>query len=1079
MLICFITNNTIKMAKSESLRKVEEEMQQLWETSPIFNGVKSDKESYMATFPYPYMNGRLHLGHGLTVSKAEFATQHERHKGKQVLFPFGFHATGMPIVACADKLKRELYDDTTKVDTTKVDTTNVDTTETEIKTQYHSAKSKLSSKSGGSQLETMRKMGISEEEIPMFTKPEYWLKYFIPKCIDDLKGIGAGIDWTRQFTTTDMNQYYDKFVRWQFNKLHQSNKLKFGKRFTIWSPKDNQPCQDHDRSSGEGVKPQEYTLVNFETRPNEQQYKLKEFIKDTLKDSDKDIEKYTINLLTATLRPETMYGLTNLWVHPDLEYGVYFHQYEDIDNIVVVLPRSAKNMSYQGHTMNLITTIKGEQLLGLNVSVDDVSKLYVLPMLQISPNKGTGIVSSVPTESPDDYLNLLVLKNEGHPIHKSMFEKYSQLTSEMVDNNPVPIIRIPDSPYDCQPAIVFCENNNIKNPKSLQGLKLQEAKKEIYTLSKAKGVFMVKPYEGRSVESVLPELMEQKLKECVWFKYAEPESEIMSRSGDVCVVSLTDQWFIDYGELSWKQELENQLENMEMYSEKAKEQFMIAKDWLSQWPCSRTYGLGTKLDVPSEIPIEENTIIDSLSDSTIYMALYTIYPQLTAIPSNLVDDVLFDYVFLDKSLPEGHNHDEKLLDEMRQSFNYWYPMDLRVSGKDLVQNHLTFCLYNHLAIWGNDKTKLPKSFRTNGHITIDGEKMSKSTGNFITLEYIREHYGADALRLSIACASSDPIEDTDYKSETKTSDGVPDLKILNISVLKIHTQLEWMLDVIPKLKLEKYRSTEPNFFDVVFQNQIKGVINCFKKHMDEMVYYEAVQESFYRLIIMRDQYDNFVNGNYHLDTIKFFIETFLIINTPFIPHLTEYCWQKYQNNSDINISRETSIRFQPYPIVDEVDELVMNKYKYIQTIIKTIGVMEKRWCKQTKTSVKDINMIEVKIGNNIELWKKYVINIIKSYMNMNNVELNKINMKDISSILNTNTDLVESGVNYKKKIAPFVARLIKKGTKDDINIESKFDRLELLNMAKPYLETYLEKTIKIISQDDIEPNHPEIVFKSV
>ena len=52
---------------------------------------------YMATFPYPYMNGRLHLGHAFTLSKAEFAVRFERMMGKRVLFPMGFHCTGMPI----------------------------------------------------------------------------------------------------------------------------------------------------------------------------------------------------------------------------------------------------------------------------------------------------------------------------------------------------------------------------------------------------------------------------------------------------------------------------------------------------------------------------------------------------------------------------------------------------------------------------------------------------------------------------------------------------------------------------------------------------------------------------------------------------------------------------------------------------------------------------------------------------------------------------------------------------------------------------------------------------------------------
>ena len=36
------------------------------------------------------------------------------------------------------------------------------------------------------------------------------------------------------------------------------------KRYSIYSPKDGQPCADHDRASGEGAIPQEYTLVKME-----------------------------------------------------------------------------------------------------------------------------------------------------------------------------------------------------------------------------------------------------------------------------------------------------------------------------------------------------------------------------------------------------------------------------------------------------------------------------------------------------------------------------------------------------------------------------------------------------------------------------------------------------------------------------------------------------------------------------------------------------------------------------------------------------------------------------------------------
>jgi leucyl-tRNA synthetase len=43
------------------------------------------------------MNGSLHLGHTFTISKVEFAAGYQRMLGKRVLFPHGFHATGMPI----------------------------------------------------------------------------------------------------------------------------------------------------------------------------------------------------------------------------------------------------------------------------------------------------------------------------------------------------------------------------------------------------------------------------------------------------------------------------------------------------------------------------------------------------------------------------------------------------------------------------------------------------------------------------------------------------------------------------------------------------------------------------------------------------------------------------------------------------------------------------------------------------------------------------------------------------------------------------------------------------------------------
>jgi leucyl-tRNA synthetase len=57
-----------------------------------------------------------------------------------------------------------------------------------------------------------------------------------------------------------------------------------------------------------------------------------------------------------------------------------------------------------------------------------------------------------------------------------------------------------------------------------------------------------------------------------------------------------------------------------------------------------------------------------------------------------IDDSFFDAVFLGK---KECKLDSAKLERLRNEFLYWYPMDLRCSGKDLIKNHLTMSLFNH------------------------------------------------------------------------------------------------------------------------------------------------------------------------------------------------------------------------------------------------------------------------------------------------------------------------------------------------------------------------------------------------
>lgn len=193
---------------------------------------------------------------------------------------------------------------------------------------------------------------------------------------------------------------------------------------------------------------------------------------------------------------------------------------------------------------------------------------------------------------------------------------------------------------------------------------------------------------------------------------------------------------------------------MNCYNDDTKNMFFNTLDWLKEWACSRSFGLG------SHLPWDEKWLIESLSDSTIYMAYYTVahYFQSNALdgsksglynikPEDLNDDV-WNFIFTEeKAIPDTNIPMEHLY-SMKREFEYFYPLDLRVSGKDLISNHLTFFIYNHVALF--PQRMWPKSIRANGHLLINNEKMSKSTGNFLTLTESIDKFSADATRFALA-----------------------------------------------------------------------------------------------------------------------------------------------------------------------------------------------------------------------------------------------------------------------------------------------------------------------------------------
>jgi len=130
-------------------------------------------------------------------------------------------------------------------------------------------------------------------------------------------------------------------------------------------------------------------------------------------------------------------------------------------------------------------------------------------------------------------------------------------------------------------------------------------------------------------------------------------------------VSFIDQWYLNYADEKWKQAVRDHLKNFKTNTPNVHKEFELTVDWIHEWGCSRSFGLGTK------IPFDERYLIESLSDSTIYMAYYTIAhmlqgdingrtPGLLGIKASDLSDEVWNYVFLRRDYKQCHVPEYKL-----------------------------------------------------------------------------------------------------------------------------------------------------------------------------------------------------------------------------------------------------------------------------------------------------------------------------------------------------------------------------------------------------------------------------------
>jgi len=1073
-------------AKVKALLDIEKEMQTIWEKEKLFEAnaptdgtVIDKKDKFFTCFPYPYMNGQLHLGHTFTLSKCEFAMGFQRLKGKTCLWPFGFHCTGMPIKACADKLKREMeeygYPPVFPEEEEKEEVKEEDK-EIKIENKAKGKKSKAAAKQGTArfQWQIMEKLGFSTEEIPAFAEPLHWLQYFPPEAKDDLRAMGVKVDWRRSFITTDVNKFYDSFVRWQFWRLKERGKIDFGKRYTIYSPLDKQPCMDHDRSSGEGVGPQEYTLIKM---------KVLAPLPPHLKDK---VGSKTLFMVAATLRSETMFGQTNCWLHPDITYIAFQTCLgPNADDVFISTKRAALNMAYQGFTAEngkvpVIAELRGQSLMGLALAAPLTSyeRIYTLPMLSIKEDKGTGVVTSVPSDSPDDFAALRDLKNK-QPFR----EKYGIKDEMVLPFEPIPIINVPGFGNLAAPTV--CEQLKINSQNDRE--KLEDAKKKVYLLGFYEGIMQVKGYEGKKVQDVKASLKESLIKSGDAVIYMEPEKKIVSRSGDECVVALCDQWYLDYGEEEWKKLAKECLEGMRTYHDETMRNFEATLDWLHEHACSRSFGLGTLL------PWDTQYVIEALSDSTIYMAYYTVAhlldngdlkgdgrSPLGIKPEQMTPEV-WDYVFFkDKPMPKTDIL-KTALDQLRREFEFWYPVDVRVSGKDLVPNHLTYFLYNHVAMWPQDgDQKWPKGVFANGHLLLNSLKMSKSTGNFLTLREAVGKFSADGMRLALADAG-DTVEDANFVEITADA-----------GILRLYNFLEWVKEIKAMQQDGQLRKDgSQNYNDKVFESEINKSILETENAYEGMCFKEALRTGFFELQLSRDKYREMclaTDVSMREDLLFRFIRVQLHLLAPVCPHLADYIWRNFLPGTPGFQGQKKSLMESAWPEAGVVDDLVVKSSQHLMNTSHDFRIRKAKLQnpqKGKKEPPPKPTHATIFVAKSFPPWQTCVLQKLSDLY-----KRGKGTFPDNKAILNelkSQPDLAKA----MKKVMPFVTRTKERVANEGpkvLNVTLDFDEKALFEEMVPYLTATLElEGVNVCYSDaaadaktkeECCPGEPMILFKT-
>jgi leucyl-tRNA synthetase len=730
-------------------------------------------------------------------------------------------------------------------------------------------------------MDTFRKIyKLSDDVISTFVEPVKIASYFHNEIKAGMKEMGYSIDWRREFTTID--RMYSKFISWQFRTLRKKGLIVQGSHPVGWCPCDQNPVSQHDTMGDVEPDFNEYTVIKFRWG-------------DSI-------------LLAATLRPETLFGVTNMWVNPDVDYV----QARVDGEKWIVSKEAARKLEFLNHKVEVIKTVRGREIVGQSATNPiNNSTVPIYPATFVEADSGTGIVMSVPAHAPYDYQALEDLKKD---------KKTQQEFGIAVDVDLITIIE--SEGYSGVPAAQAIKQVGATGQNDV---KLEKATSDLYSHEFYKGKMLENTgrFAGMTVAVAKDQVKQDVIQSgAAGTMYELVNKPVRCRCGAECVVKLlSDQWFLNYSDKEWKGLAHECANKMDIVPQDIRQEFDYVIDWLRERACARKSGLGTKL------PWDQEWIIESLSDSVIYMAYYVIakYVNGKALSDDSITDAFFDYVFLGIGYSDQVSKECKVpastVEQIRKEFSYFYPVDSRHSGRDLVPNHLTFFIFNHVAIF--EREKWPRQIVVNGSVLMEGKKMSKSLGNIIPLRAAIKEHGADTIRLAML-VSAEILQDADFSFDT---------------VRGIRSKLLGMFEMAEKFKPD---AAGAELEDRWLVSRLQRAIAETAASMDKLRVREAIHNILYSLDQDLQWYLKRTAAKGRKDiagTLGQYLDVQVRMLAPFAPFTAEEVWERMGNRQSVTAAGWPAIKEDKIDLVAEESEfLISSLLADLQNIVKVTKI---------------------------------------------------------------------------------------------------------------------------------------------